>query len=66
MNTIFETPMYIVYTGGRYNRILIFPTFDDAAAWLRSATRMTEVEIAKAIKTPQYFTQNNYISVKDF
>lgn len=45
--------MFIVYTGNRFNQILIFDTYDKAADWLRASTRYSELEIAKAIKTPR-------------
>lgn len=45
--------MFIVYTGNRFNQILIFDTYDKAAEWLRASTRYSELEIAKAIKTPR-------------
>lgn len=55
---MFETPMFFVYTGNRFNQIRIFPTWDAAAEWLRSATRLTEQEIARRIKTPRYNGEN--------
>lgn len=44
--------MFIVYTGNRFNQILIFESYKGAADWLRKATRLTEAQIAQAIKTP--------------
>ena len=45
--------MFIVYTGNRFNQILIFDAYEKAAEWLRGTTRYSELEIAKAIKTPR-------------
>lgn len=59
MSTIFDVNMYVVYTGNRFNQVLIFSTYDEAAAWLRSATRYTETEIARAIKTPRWNGENH-------
>lgn len=61
---MFETPMFFVFTGNRFNQIRIFPTWSDAAEWLRSATRMNETEIAAAIKTPR-FNGGNCLDVFD-
>lgn len=52
--------MYYVYTGNRFNQILIFDTFEDAFEWCRSATRWTDEEIKKAIKEPKKQEQGNY------
>lgn len=64
--TPFDENMFIVYTGNRFNQILIFPTWNKAAAWLRSATRYTETEIARAIKTTLWNGYSDYISVTDY
>ena len=45
--------MFIVYTGNRFNQILIFDSYDKAADWLRNSTTWNELMIAKAIKTPR-------------
>jgi hypothetical protein len=54
--------LFIVYTGNRFNQILIFPTYDAAANWIRHATRFTEEQITNAIKTP-FDTKEGYLSV---
>lgn len=56
--------MFIVYTGNRFNQILIFDSYDKAAAWLRASTRYSELEIAKAIKTPRDYG-GGYLMVSD-
>ena len=56
--------MSIVYTGNRFNQILIFDSYDKAAAWLRASTRYSELEIAKAIKTPRDYG-GGYLMVSD-
>ena len=58
-NNIFETPMYCVYTENRFNQVLIFPTWDEAADWCRKATSWTEAEIVGAIKTPRWNGANH-------
>ena len=47
-------PIFAVYTGNRFNQVLLFPTYDSAANWLRSATRHTEAEIPRLIKTTHF------------
>lgn len=44
--------MFVVYTGNRFNQIMIFDSYNGAAEWLRRATRFTEAQVAQAIKTP--------------
>ena len=56
--------MFIVYTGNRFNQILIFDSYDKAAAWLRASTRYSELEIAREIKTPRD-NGNGYLSVSE-
>lgn len=56
--------MFIVYTGNRFNQILIFDSFNKAAEWLRKSTNYSELEIAKAIKTPRD-SGNCYLTVSD-
>lgn len=56
--------MFIVYTGNRFNQILIFDSYDKAAEWLRKSTKYSELEIAKAIKTPRDYG-NGYLTVSD-
>lgn len=56
--------MFVVYTGNRFNQILIFDSYDKAAAWLRASTRYSELEIAKAIKTPMDYG-GGYLTVFD-
>ena len=50
--------MYYIYTGNRFNQILIFENYEDAFTWCKSATRWTDDEIRKAIKQPK--KQGNY------
>lgn len=45
--------MFYVYTQNRFNQILIFNTYEDARQWLKTCTRFTDAEIARAIKTPR-------------
>ena len=47
-------PIFAVYTGNRFNQVLLFPTYYSAANWLRSATRHTEAEIPRLIKTTHF------------
>lgn len=56
--------MFIVYTGNRFNQILIFDSYDKAADWLRKSTRYSELEIAKAIKIP-HGMGNGYLTVTE-
>ena len=56
--------MFIVYTGNRFNQILIFDSHDKAAEWLRASTKYSEFEIAKAIKTPRD-NGKGYLTVSD-
>ena len=42
--------IYAIYTGNRFNQVLLFDSFEAAAAWCRSATRWTETEIKEKIK----------------
>ena len=56
--------LFIVYTGDKFNRILMFKTYGQAAAWLRSTTNYSEIEIARAIKTPKD-NGNGYLEVFD-
>ena len=56
--------MFIVYTGNRFNQILIFDSYDKAAVWLRASTRYSELEIARAIKIPHDYG-NDYLTVSD-
>lgn len=56
--------MFYVYTGNRFNQILIFNTYEDARQWLKNCTRFTDAEIAQAIKTPRKAHAGaNYISI---
>lgn len=41
---------YAIYTGNRFNQVLLFDSFEAAAVWCRSATRWTETEIKENIK----------------
>ena len=45
--------VYVVYTGNRFNEVLLFATYDDAFDWCKKATRWTDEEIEKAIKKPR-------------
>lgn len=54
--------MFVVFTGNRFNQILIFQSWEEAAEWLRSSTHYTEAEIARAIKTPSW-DGRNFLSV---
>jgi len=53
-NSPIEAPMFCIFTGNRFNQVLIFPTYEAAADWCRKATRYTETEIVRAIKTPRW------------
>ena len=56
--------MFYVYTQNKFNQILIFNTYEDARQWLKSATRLTDEEIAQAIKTPRpAYNGANYCSI---
>lgn len=41
--------IYAIYTRNRFNQILLFDSWEKAAAWCRSATRWTEQEIERNI-----------------
>lgn len=45
--------MYYVYTHNRFNQVLIFETYEAAEKWLKCATRLSDAEIEKEIKTPR-------------
>lgn len=57
--------MYYVYTGNRFNQILIFDTYDAAAAWLRLATRLSEDQIRDAVKTPVRTGAGAFMSITE-
>ena len=43
---------YYIFTGNRFNQLLIFDTYEAAYNWCASATYWSDEEIKKAIKTP--------------
>lgn len=43
---------YYIYTHNKLNQIIIFETYDDAVRWCKVATRWTDKEIKRNIKTP--------------
>ena len=53
--------VYVVYTGNRFNEVLLFETYDGAFNWLKKATRLTDEQIKKEIKKPrpQHQIQND-------
>ena len=59
-----EQTLFIVYTGNRFNQILIFPTYDAAADFLRKATTTPEKDIPRQIKTPVWIGEQ-YLTVAD-
>lgn len=61
---MYNEPMFIVYTGNRFNQVLIFPSWDAAANWLRSATTHSEAQIAREIRVP-HDNGGGYLSVSE-
>lgn len=57
-----ESPIYAVYTGNRFNQVLLFDTYEKAKKWLKKCTRMNDLEIAKVIKVPRW-NGMDYISL---
>ena len=49
-----DSPIFAVFTGNRFNEVLLFDTYEKAEKWLKKSTRLSDLEIAKAIKTPRY------------
>lgn len=47
---MFKNPLFCIFTGNRFNQVLIFPSWDAAAKWARSATTWTEKQIEKNIR----------------
>lgn len=45
--------MYYIFTGNRFNQVLIFDNYKSAFDWAKAATRWTDSEIAENIKTPR-------------
>lgn len=41
--------IYAIYTENRFNQVLLFETFEKAAAWCKAATTWTDEEIKKRI-----------------
>ncbi len=54
--------IFAVYTGNRHNQILLFDSYEKARDFLKSSTRLTDYEIAKAIKVPRY-NGGDYLSL---
>lgn len=44
---------YYIFTGNRFNQVLIFDTYEQAYNWCKSATRWSDAEIKNEIKTPK-------------
>ena len=42
--------MYAVFTGNRFNQVLLFESLEDVMNWCRKATRWTDEEITVNIK----------------
>ncbi len=59
-----NTSIFAVFTGNRFNQVLLFDTWNEAAEWLRHSTRYTEEDIAKAIKTP-HWNGDNHLTLFD-
>ncbi len=49
-----NNPIFAVYTGNRFNEVLLFDSYEKAKKWLKQSTRLSDLEIAKAIKTPRW------------
>lgn len=61
---MFENPMFCIFTGNRFNQVLIFPSWEAAANWARSATTWTEKQIAARICVP-HWNGGEYLSVSE-
>jgi len=61
---MFENPMFCIFTGNRFNQVLIFPSWEAAAKWARSATTWSEDQIAARIRVP-HWNGGEYISVSE-
>ena len=57
-----NNPIFAVYTGNRFNEVLLFDSYEKAEKWLKKCTNYTDLEIAKAIKIPRWNGQD-FISI---
>lgn len=57
-----DSTIFAVYTGNRFNQVLLFDSYEKAEKWLKESTRYTDSEIAKAIKIPRWNGQD-FISI---
>lgn len=55
-----RTELFVVFTGNRFNQIMIFASYQDAHEWLRRATRLTEEQIANEIRGTFYRSDCKY------
>ena len=61
---MFKNPMFCIFTENRFNQVLIFPTWEAAANWARSATTWSEDEIAMRIRVT-HWNGSDYLSVSE-
>ena len=64
MNTIFDAEIFAIFTENRFNQVLLFSSWNNAADWCRKATTWTEEQIAKNIKTARR-NGGNYLDLFD-
>lgn len=57
-----DSTIFAVYTGNRFNQVLLFDSYEKAEKWLKESMRYTDSEIAKAIKIPRWNGQD-FISI---
>ena len=54
---------YYIFTGNRFNQVLIFDTYEQAYNWCKSATHWSDAEIKNEIKTPRQ--QHGFCSISE-